>query len=65
MSDFEVVPTGTDAAQITHSKGCWAWGPRHHACALAEIRRLQGDLDLTIKILADNIEEEAAALARA
>lgn len=26
--------------QGTHAPGCWAWGPGHHECALAEIKRL-------------------------
>ena len=25
----------------THADGCWAWGPKHYECALAEIERLK------------------------
>ena len=25
----------------THSPGCWAWGSRHYACAVAEIERIR------------------------
>ena len=25
----------------THATGCWAWGPKHYECALAEIERLK------------------------
>ena len=25
----------------THAAGCWAWGPKHYECALAEIERLK------------------------
>ena len=27
----------------THAAGCWAWGPKHYECALAEIERLKAD----------------------
>ena len=27
----------------THADGCWAWGPKHYECALAEIERLKAD----------------------
>ena len=25
----------------THAADCWAWGPKHYECALAEIERLK------------------------
>lgn len=27
--------------QITHSQGCWSWGPAHYMCAYSEIKRLR------------------------
>lgn len=29
----------------THADGCWAWGPKHYACAEAEIERLRAALE--------------------
>ena len=33
----------------THSRGCYAFGPQHYACALKEIERLRADRDLEKK----------------
>lgn len=32
---------GESPAQTTHAEGCWAWGQKHHACAVREIERLR------------------------
>lgn len=32
--------TDADVA-TTHAEGCWAWGPKHHACAVREIEQLR------------------------
>lgn len=29
----------------THTTGCWNWGPKHYACAAAEVERLRAALD--------------------
>lgn len=31
--------------QTTHAPGCWAWGPKHHECALREIETLQAEVE--------------------
>ena len=31
-----------EGPQITHTTGCWSWGPQHYMCAYNEVGRLRG-----------------------
>lgn len=31
----------TEPRQITHSEGCWSWGPAHYLCAYRQLGNLR------------------------
>ena len=39
--------------QSTHGHDCWGWGPKHYECAVAEVERLQMELEHEEQRVAD------------
>lgn len=51
---------GSAGLDGTHADGCYTWGPRHWACALAEIERLRAEVAEAGRRYADSESRVAA-----